>query len=172
MSDPAIVPGRGCNGCTMCCKLLKIAVLNKPPLVWCEHCDVGVGCKIYEARPQVCREFICEYLRNPNLGEEWRPDQCKMVVLNDSRNKAVVVQVDSSRPNAWRMAPFYEHIKKVAERALANNWYLVVWEGAEAVVVLPDRDVRLGKVEGGSIVVSTLEAEDGSVRYEAKFVPA
>jgi hypothetical protein len=32
-----IVEGRGCKDCTLCCKLLGIAELEKPRATWCTH---------------------------------------------------------------------------------------------------------------------------------------
>ena len=55
----AIVPGRDCAGCTMCCKLLRVEELDTPPLSWCPHCSVRTGCSIYDDRPTECRQFYC-----------------------------------------------------------------------------------------------------------------
>jgi hypothetical protein len=52
-----VVPGRNCDGCTMCCKLLSVAELDKPPVSWCTLCDVKVGCNAYAGRPTECRDF-------------------------------------------------------------------------------------------------------------------
>ena len=40
------------DGCTACCKILKIRELNKPANTWCKHCNIGVGCGIYDSRPE------------------------------------------------------------------------------------------------------------------------
>jgi hypothetical protein len=75
MGEPvAIVPGRACGSCSLCCKLLRIEELDKPAGVWCPHCQAGLGgCKIYGVRPGPCRSFHCAWLINPELGPEWRP---------------------------------------------------------------------------------------------------
>ena len=46
----------------MCCSALEIAELKKPAGPLCGNCRVGGGCKIYSERPQVCRDFECEWL--------------------------------------------------------------------------------------------------------------
>jgi hypothetical protein len=53
LNNVAIVAGRSCAGCTMCCKLLSVEPLNKPRQQWCSHCDIGVGCEIYVTCPLV-----------------------------------------------------------------------------------------------------------------------
>jgi hypothetical protein len=35
----------------MCCKLLGIAAIEKPPGRWCASFKRGCGCGIYESRP-------------------------------------------------------------------------------------------------------------------------
>jgi hypothetical protein len=81
LDDPP-VPGRECGRCTVCCKTPKINVpeLKKFAAVLCNHCTEGVGCKIYEARPSVCRGWYCGWRRLPGLGEHWRPDRCGVLI--------------------------------------------------------------------------------------------
>jgi len=45
---------------------MEIRSLDKPAGKWCDHCAIGSGCKIYEERPQDCRDFHCGYLRLPD----------------------------------------------------------------------------------------------------------
>jgi hypothetical protein len=81
-ADNHLAPGRGCGGCTMCCKVLKIDVpeLKKLAAVSCDHCHEGAGCKIYENRPQVCRGWYCGWRRMEYLGDDWRPDRCGVLI--------------------------------------------------------------------------------------------
>ena len=77
-----LVPGRGCGACTVCCKTLKIDApeLKKLAGVLCQHCSQGVGCKIYETRPQVCQGWYCGWRRMQHLNDEWRPDRCGVLI--------------------------------------------------------------------------------------------
>jgi hypothetical protein len=50
------------------------ADLQKLPGVTCPNCKVG-GCRIYETRPDPCRNFYCGWRYLPGLGNEWRPDK-------------------------------------------------------------------------------------------------
>lgn len=75
--QPALVNGRQCGACTICCKVLPISTeeLKKTASVLCQHCDEGRGCRIYETRPVVCRGFFCEWRLNPQIPATWRPDK-------------------------------------------------------------------------------------------------
>jgi hypothetical protein len=145
-SSDAIVPGRGCDGCTLCCKLMGVAEIDKPIGVWCEHCEVGIGCRIYHARPQSCREFDCAFLTLEMLTEAWRPSKCKIVVAAELGGRRLAAYVDPSRPNAWTAEPYYGQLKRWARLAVAKKDQVVVYIGRRAIVILPDEDVDLGIV--------------------------
>lgn len=167
-----LVPGRSCAGCTMCCKLLGIEALEKPRLTLCTHCTVGKGCGIYEERPVECAEFYCAWLVNPGLGDEWRPRDAKMMIAFDAVSNRVVVHVDPQRSDAWKKQPHYRQIKNMAVQALRNQGHLLVWQGREAIVVLPDRDVSLGSNAEDIVVVVTEKRTPMGVSYDvAGFAP-
>jgi hypothetical protein len=81
-ADNQLVSGRECGRCTVCCKALKIDVpeLKKLAAVLCEHCTEGIGCKIYETRPSVCKGWYCGWRRMRYLGDDWRPDRCGVLI--------------------------------------------------------------------------------------------
>ena len=63
---------RKCGPCNLCCVIPAIPQLNKPADTPCEHLTKD-GCGIYEDRPQVCRDFACNWLAG--VTDEWiRPD--------------------------------------------------------------------------------------------------
>jgi hypothetical protein len=80
-----ILAGRDCGGCTVCCTVLPAddETLRKQAGVDCVHCDAGVGCRIYEVRPNTCREFFCGWRALPKLTDEWRPDRSGVMVAFD-----------------------------------------------------------------------------------------
>ena len=41
---------RDCGSCSLCCKILGIAALDKPVGQWCPNCVQGQGCAIYADR--------------------------------------------------------------------------------------------------------------------------
>jgi len=82
-----------CNGCTLCCKLLWVKPLNKKAGVECEHCETGKGCKIYEDRPDACKEYQCVYYTAKEGPIELRPDNCG-IVFNQLTNNVISGDVD------------------------------------------------------------------------------
>jgi hypothetical protein len=73
------VSQRSCGGCTACCKPIAVLEINKPLGEWCEHCSIGVGCRIYAEKPTSCGGFRCEWLKG--FGEENdRPDHTKVIL--------------------------------------------------------------------------------------------
>lgn len=163
---PKLVAGRSCDGCTLCCKLLNIQSLQKPRLIWCKHCDVGVGCTIYEQRPGECGDFYCTYRVSPELGDEWKPSICNMVVNFESGIRRVNVSVDPEFSDVWRREPYYSQIKAMALHMLRSEGHLLVWEGDEPIAILPDRDVRLGRGPDNIIVVRGRSTPTGE-EYDA-----
>lgn len=151
----------------MCCKLLGIEALEKPRLTLCQHCTVGQGCGIYAERPNECAEFFCAWLVNPALSDEWRPRDAKMLISFDAVSNRVLVHVDPSRRDAWKKQPHYRQIKNMAAQALRNRGHLLVWQGREAIVVLPDRDVSLGDKADDIVVVVTENRTPMGVTYDA-----
>ena len=142
---------RACGTCSLCCKLIGIAALDKPIDQWCPHCAKSGGCSIYATRPDECRTFNCEWLVNPNVGDAWQPTRAKMVLhhVNDAGMDKVVVHVDPGSPQAWRKEPFYGELRRWARELLERNGTVNIYLGKRVIVVLPDRDVDLGAFNPG-----------------------
>jgi hypothetical protein len=166
-SEAVLAPGRSCDGCTLCCKLMKITALDKPRLTWCTHCEIGVGCKIYEQRPGECARFYCGYRLDARLGEEWRPADCGLLVSYEAQAKRVNVLVDSVNPEAWKAEPFYSQIKAMALSILRQRGHLIVWQGADGIGVLPHKNVFLGPPQPNQVVVAGRRLdENGAEEFE------
>lgn len=78
------VQSRTCGECTLCCFSHAVSPrqgesFNKEAVTWCEHCAIGIGCKIYENRPIGCREFKCGWLTGLAADDE-RPDRTHVVM--------------------------------------------------------------------------------------------
>jgi hypothetical protein len=73
---PAQAAARACGECVACCEALRIdsPALRKPTGVRCTHCT-GAGCGIYADRPQVCRDWLCTWMRSPEIPDDFRPDR-------------------------------------------------------------------------------------------------
>lgn len=163
MSSPAPAPTRECGDCTLCCKIMGIRELDKPPGVWCGHCRPARGCAIYDSRPQECRKFVCGYLHSPDLDERWKPSLCKFVLADDDGDTRIVV--DPARPDAWKKEPYYTSFKGWAQAALKEGTKVLVAIANRVIVVLPDRDVDLGLMEDGDRIMTVLEETPFGYRY-------
>src|SRR5262245_7610395 len=151
-----LVEGRSCKGCTLCCKVLGVAELEKPRATWCKHCDVRAGCNIHGDHPAECRDFHCGYLTNAMLDERWAPTISKMVLAYDTVHAPrLSVHVDPARPDAWRKEPYYSQIKRWAVAAAAQRGQVIVWQGRSTVAVLPDRDQDLGEVRADQFIITS-----------------
>lgn len=112
-----------CGNCTMCCKLLGVRELPKPPMEWCKHCDKGTGCTIYGMRPQTCQDYECLYLQAFDAGVEppihLRPDKCKVVISpgfgeTSTGEEVITVHVDPGFPHAWKSPAVFDILCKFA----------------------------------------------------------
>lgn len=76
---------RRCGPCTACCIAPSLPVLGCKPLdCVCAHLRRGraktkrPGCRIYDARPEHCRSYVC-YWRMGMLGKHERPDRLGII---------------------------------------------------------------------------------------------
>ena len=95
ISKPTIregkIPPRECGSCNACCKALSIQEDKDDPIPvktsagdWCDHAVPGEGCSIYEQRPDACRVFSCEWLRDTTgvFGPHLHPLKCRCILWN------------------------------------------------------------------------------------------
>ena len=117
-----------CGSCTACCRVYAVPEANKPAGPWCQHCNIGKGCKIYETRPQVCVEFKCLWLQSrerpedDHLAEELRPDRCK-VVFSPTTNDMIMAGITMpGAPDAWRRP----QVKRLIDMMVKGGMRVVV----------------------------------------------
>ena len=67
------IPGKACGPCSFCCKVLEIEELKKTAGDLCEHCARSGGCSVYATRPQVCRDYHCDWKEDRGLSVQFRP---------------------------------------------------------------------------------------------------
>jgi hypothetical protein len=166
---PAVkIRAGGCDGCTLCCKIMAVPALAKPSNVWCTECRIGAGCGIYETRPTECRTFICGYLSLPDLAEEWKPAVSRLIISSEIHGGTITVFVDPARPDAWRRQPYYASLQDWSRRALPKHGHVVVRVGGKSIVVLPDHAVDLGAVQADEqiVVLSNSERHGQSLAYQ------
>jgi hypothetical protein len=137
---------RTCGACSLCCKLLPIAALDKPHDRWCVHCRPGAGgCTIYETRPEPCRSFSCHWLADASFGEHWFPQTSKMLVqvvaVQDANYDCFVdVHVERAASDVWRRDPYLGDLERLA----ANPRTLVrIFRGDRTFIVRPGETLEV-----------------------------
>ncbi len=132
----------GCGSCSLCCRLVEIAELQKPPDRWCDHAsrptpDSG-GCQIYANRPEACRSFKCLWLNDENRRPELRPDRVHIVFapgfvsFSDGRTEeSISAHVDPGYPDAWKQQP----IAPVIDKIVANGTIIAVRVGKKSTLL-------------------------------------
>lgn len=112
-----------CDGCTMCCKFMKIEEINKAGNVWCEHCKIASGCQIYDERPTACRVYECVWLQTQALDKPMslalRPDRSKVVIGTTNQGEEIVLYVSPDRPDAWQHKEFSPLLGEFQRRGIA-----------------------------------------------------
>lgn len=105
---------RPCGSCALCCKLLDVPGLAGPG-AWCPHCKPGTpggGCTIHDHRPEVCLGFDC-FWRAESWPDHLRPDRCKVMFEALPGVKTILVSIEPSRPDAWKVKGVLEVIHKL-----------------------------------------------------------
>lgn len=147
-------PPRTCGSCTLCCKLFPVPELDKPAGRWCRHIAQGRGCGIHQSRPDVCRAFECQWIENPDLGPEWKPERSKFVLSIYPGTQSLAVTVDPSFPLNWRQDAFLPSLRRWATQALSEGHFVIVFNGINATAILPDGEKALGAINPGDRIVS------------------
>lgn len=152
---PVSVSTRGCQDCTLCCKVMAIEELGKAAGSWCHQCKIGIGCKIYAERPAECEAFKCLWLTDERLGQRWKPKKSKMVVTTSE--DGLEIRCDPGFPDAWRKEPFRSQIDKWAEAGERNDVTVLVIVGEKMTLVTRFREFDLGVVRSDERIVRELE---------------
>lgn len=165
-SPSFVVEGRTCGSCTACCRIPSIRILDKPAGKNCVNCVPLEGCTIYETRPQQCRDFYCGFMVMKELGEEWRPSTAGFIVAMDAKTNQIRLLADPEDPDAWRRTPYIEKIKDWSRIGLTYGTQVLVFHDEDVTVVLPDREVAVGRLASNEVLVIRENRKPGGVRYD------
>jgi uncharacterized protein len=136
-SPPPPAAGKSCGSCTACCKIPAVDELQKPAGVYCPHCAVGQGCKIYQRRPGECRKFMCGWILNSHLGPDLKPDKCHVVLVWANESRILFAACDPDRPDAWR-APNVLGVLRQAAVKLEPGWKVAAAVGKRTWLITKD----------------------------------
>lgn len=122
-------PGKACGSCTLCCSVLDIVELKKPPGPLCPNCTAGPGCAIYATRPKVCRDFECEWLMSRDLSHPFRPDRIGTILMEDPDSEEYRAVCAPDKPLAWRHPRVFAHLVQTAKtgRVVVAKAGLLSW---------------------------------------------
>ena len=113
---------RNCNDCNMCCKLPEINYFKKKKKShkWCENCEIGGGCKIYEKRPKGCRDFTCAYIENFT---DLKPNKVGFIIFPQNE-MSYVHKVLTVYCEEFKLQNFIKNIKKdwKMHKMVENKW--------------------------------------------------
>jgi hypothetical protein len=118
-------PGKSCGSCTECCKTMTVNELQKPGGVYCPHCNIGGGCKIYPDRPSSCRTFMCAWLYSPNMGPEFKPDKTHVVIWQWDDSHILFADCDPDYPDAWRAPKIINFLRQTAGKIGPSGWKII-----------------------------------------------
>lgn len=149
--------GRNCGKCTMCCKVMGITELKKPVGRWCPQCDVGVGCRIYEKRPEECRTFNCLWLMDDRFGDEWKPDKSKIVLTTGQDGNSIEIRCDPGVPAAWKGKSYHDEILQMAAAAAPHDGSVYVIVGERCTLVTADAEFPLGCVSQEQRIIKEMQ---------------
>lgn len=144
-----------CGECNACCKVFHIPALEKPAGKWCQHCDVGKSCRIYEDRPQACSDFECIWLQSQvQPGQEWgpelRPDKCKVVFAGTTNSKVIAGVTLPGSSDAW---------KKTAPRQIID---ILISAGIQVVIHAPLAPTAIQFGPDGTVREIEMSEPDGN----------
>ncbi|WP_245277120.1 hypothetical protein [Rhizobium sp. CF080] len=126
---------RSCGTCTLCCRLPEIATLDKPADEWCRHCSEGRGCAIYADRPQLCRDFLCRWMTDTTVSEDWQPLLSKMLVYE--QGPQLTILVDPDHPDMWQKEPYFSDLQAWANVGDRIGKYVILFCGDEVRKIEP-----------------------------------
>jgi len=109
------IPGKVCGECFFCCKVLEIDELKKKAGPLCSHCAGKGGCSIYASRPQVCRDYQCDWKEDRNLSPQMRPDRVGTLLMQDADSDEYHAVCDPEKPFSWRNPLIFKHLVSLAK---------------------------------------------------------
>lgn len=136
-----------CGSCTVCCRLPVLPDLDKAAGDMCDFCS-GVGCNIYESRPQSCREFRCAYHQGSKVNLALRPDKCG-ILFEKLADDIIFGLLDPEKEN-------YPHLNGQITSFLNEGINVVIMDNNQP------RVYHLNDVDPGSILTRVVKSAEAA----------
>lgn len=136
---------RQCGDCTLCCKLLGVHELNKKARVYCPHCEINHGCKIYQTRPKECIDFECSWLMGL-IPEKLKPNKVGVMITSLAMDLRKQGYLEPTKDYILVYPEEQGNEKKGAIRDYLNN---LLAQGVELILVDGEKKLLMkwGKVD-------------------------
>ncbi len=89
-----------------------------------------------------------------------------MVVALATNANRLIVYVDLDRSDAWRKEPFYSDVKSWARAAAQNGGQVLISQGHDMIVVMPDGETNLGRVGDDQLIITRRKKGAGEVGFD------
>lgn len=99
----------------MCCHVLDIEELDKMAGDLCGKWCAPGGCAIYAKRPQVCRDFECDWLTERDIPVAMKPDRFGTILMVCPDSDQYQAVCDPKKPNSWRHPMMFKHLVSKAK---------------------------------------------------------
>lgn len=123
-----------CDGCTICCDLLPVPVLNKASYIRCVHCKLS-KCMIHDHKPDYCTSYDCMYSQSEKLPVSLRPDKCGIVFEKVNDKLILSIQHPDMQPTVMATNQANEFVKQgfsVAIKKKDNRMQIFLAKGHKA----------------------------------------
>jgi Fe-S-cluster containining protein len=135
-----------CGSCNVCCNLLAVVDLDKPPRQWCHNAlRPHGGCAIYPTRPEACKTYECLWLQSQNRVDEGevmpiglRPNRSGVLfaLWDEDNPKKMYVHVAPENADRWRQPMVMDYINTFRMKGAT----IEVIIGSRRVVLEPENE--------------------------------
>jgi hypothetical protein len=158
---------RACGACSMCCKSFDVKEIAKPAGKMCGQCEPSKGCKTWEVRPKTCQDFFCQWIMDAQYPDTWRPDLTKFILKHSQDGRFFTITLDKQYRDHWKKEPFYSYFKRQSLALIEQNKYVLVGDGVNHILVLPDSEVIIGSQGANTPFHVEISKLHGKTNYKA-----
>lgn len=100
------------------------------------------------------------------LGEEWKPDIAKFVMIHEYDGRCLTLLVDANQPHAWKREPYYSVLKKLVVEQMARNQIIMIADDKRRWLMMTDDEPMLGSRDEKFDWAITNTSRDGQPHFD------